>query len=262
MSELFALRGQLSRKSKAAIEIFGFVFFVVLWWTISDLGFLPRGIFPHPWKVLLSFGELYTEHDIITHTIYSLKINFFGYCEAVLLALPLGFLIGLLPVCRGLSERIMAASRFLPLPAVTGVMIAAFGIGTIVKIHFLALSIFVYLLPVVVQRIDEVDEVYVQTVKTLGANHWQTIRHVFFPLAVCRISDDIRVLVAISWTYIVIAEGINRGDGGLGAMTFDVSYQHRIDMLYALLVIIMLIGFLQDKLFNLIDRALFPHKYA
>lgn len=213
-------------------------------------------------KVLTSFGELYSENDIVTNALYSIKINFLGYCEAVLFAVPLGFVIGLLPVFRSLSERIIAASRFLPLPAVTGVLIAAFGIGTTMKVQFLSLSIFVYLLPIVVQRIDEVEEVYVQTIKTLGATNWQTIRHVFFPAAICRISDDIRVLVAISWTYIVIAEMVNMADGGIGALTFAATRQSRIDKLYALLVIIMLIGFAQDKLFSLIDRVFFPHKYA
>ncbi|MBK8832115.1 MAG: hypothetical protein IPN60_14925 [Saprospiraceae bacterium] len=37
------------------------------------------------------------------------------------------------------------------------------------KVHFLAFGIIIYMLPVMIQRIDEVDDVYLKTVHTLGA---------------------------------------------------------------------------------------------
>ena len=50
------------------------------------------------------------------------------------------------------------------------------GLDTDMKVHFLAFGILIYLLPVVVQRIDEIEDVYFKTVYTLGANSWQTFR--------------------------------------------------------------------------------------
>jgi NitT/TauT family transport system permease protein len=67
--------------------------------------------------------------------------------------------------------------------------------------------------------------------------------------------------VAVSWTYIIIAEMINR-TGGIGGMIYLTEKATRSDMVYAILVLIILIGFLQDKLFYWGDKKSFKFKYA
>ena len=151
--------------------------------------------------------------------------------------------------------------RFVPLTAMTGLFIAWFGIENNMKVQFLSFGIIVYLLPVVAQRVLEVEEVYVQTIYTLGANSWKTIRHVYIPYVFSKIFDDIRVLVAISWTYIIVAELINKS-GGIGALIFTASRQSRIDKVFAILFLIIAIGFIQDKIFAWLDKKLFPFKYV
>ncbi|MBX2877529.1 MAG: ABC transporter permease subunit, partial [Saprospiraceae bacterium] len=109
--------------------------------------------------------------------------------------------------------------------------------------------------------IDEVKDVYLKTVFTLGATDWQTIRSVYFPSVFSKLMDDIRVLTAISWTYIIIAELLNR-QGGLGALIYVKARQGQLEKVFAILIVIILIGFLQDRIFVYMDRRLFPHKYA
>ncbi|MEZ5057126.1 MAG: ABC transporter permease subunit [Saprospiraceae bacterium] len=150
--------------------------------------------------------------------------------------------------------------RYLPLTALTGLFILWFGTTEEMKVAFLAFGIIVYLLPVVVQRIDEVEETYLKTVFTLGAKTWQTIKSVFIPSVMSKLMDDIRVLTAISWTYIIIAEYINREDGIGGMIQLKQRFQKRPDM-FGILIIIILVGFLQDRIFVYLDKRLFPHKY-
>jgi NitT/TauT family transport system permease protein len=128
------------------------------------------------------------------------------------------------------------------------------------KIQFLSFGIFVYLLPVVVQRVDEVETVYLDTVYTLGASRWQTIRTVFIPLVFSKLSDDIRVLTAISWTYLIVAELVNK-TSGLGALSFTAARQSRVDKVFAILLLIIVIGIIQDKAFKYFDKLLFGFKY-
>lgn len=121
--------------------------------------------------------------------------------------------MGLFPVVRAATNQYIKALRFVSLAAATGLFIAWFGIGDNMKIQFLAASIIVYLLPVVIQKIDGVEKVYVQTAYTLNANKFQTIVSVFIPAVMSKIIDDVRILVAISWTYITIAEALNMTGG-------------------------------------------------
>lgn len=222
---------------------------------------ISNSLLPSPVEVLTSLGELYSENNLLSNLLYSLYLNLAGYLLAVLIAIPIGFLIGLFPLFKALFSRNVDALRFVPLTAVTGLFIAWFGLGSSMKVAFLAFGIIVYLLPVVVQRVLEVEEVYEQTAYTLGATKWQRITSVFIPAVLSRVSDDIRVLVAISWTYIIVTEVVNANSGGIGALAFKMARQSQIDKVFAILLVIIMVGFLQDLLFKLIDRLLFDFKY-
>lgn len=260
---LFALRGSLTGKQQWLLASAGVALLLAAWHvlTMGARPVLTPAILPSPWRVLTAFGDLYRDNDIIRNTCRSIGINLAGYVEAVAIALPLGFLIGLLPLFRGGFQRQVEALRYIPLTAVTGLFIVWFGVGAGMKVHFLAFGILIYLLPVIVQRIDEVEDVFLRTVYTLGASPWQTIRTVYWPAVTSRLIDDVRVLTAISWTYIIVAENIDSSQGGIGALIWRVGQrQGRMDKVFALLILIILIGVLQDRLFKRADRQLFPFK--
>lgn len=222
-------------------------------------------MFPLPLSVIKSYPELIKSKakggdNLFYHVKRSVWMNFKGYFWAVFLAIPLGFLIGLVPMFRGLFSKQVDAMRFLPLTALTGLFIIWFGLEDQMKVAFLAFGIIVFLLPVVVQRIDEVKDVYLKTSFTLGATSWQTIRTIYLPSVFSVLMDDIRVLTAISWTYIIVAELLNK-QGGVGDLIFIQRRQGRVDKMFAILIVIVIIGFLQDRLFAYLDKRLFTHKY-
>ncbi len=230
-------------------------------------GFISRAVIPPPIEVVKAFRDLHFTKEgkvrndtVIIETGYSLFLNILGYIEAILISIFFGFLIGLVPFFRALLSRWVNAVRFVPLTAVTGLFIAWFGIESNMKVQFLAFGIFVYLLPVIVQRIDEVQKIYLQTAYTLGATKWQLIKTVYFPSVASKVIDDIRVLTAISWTYIIIAEMLNQ-TGGIGALIHLSGRQSRLDKVFALLIIIVIIGILQDRLFAWLDKKIFKFKY-
>lgn len=221
----------------------------------------PSLTLPSPWRVFHAFGDLYTDNDLIPNVGFSIALNLSGYVEAILVAIPVGFIIGLIKYAKWGFQRQVDAIRYIPLTALIPLFILWFGIGAPMKVHFLAFGILIYLLPVMIQRIQEVDDIYLKTVHTLGASSWQTLRSVYFPSVLSRLSDDIRVLTAISWTYIIVAEGL-ASQGGIGNLIWTVGFkQGRADKVFALVIIIMIIGLVQDKLFQWLDRELFPHKY-
>lgn len=241
--------------------IVGLISILLAWQGICLTGIVSATILPSPITTALSLRELVFQDYIISAMMYSLKLNYIGYLEAIAMAIPLGFLFGLSPRVRYAFSKYIDAIRYIPLASVTGLFISGFGIGDVMKIQFLAFSIFVFLLPTVVQRIDEISSVHVDTAKTLGATKFQTIYTVYIPSVLSRVSDDIRVLVAISWTYLTIAELVNKTNG-LGALAYTATRQSRIDKVFMILIIIALIGILQDRLFKLIDKLMFPYKHV
>jgi len=218
-------------------------------------------VLPTPLQTIQSYPELIKEDALISNTIRSMWLNIKGYFWAVFVSVLFGFIIGLVPLFRGLFSNQVNALRYLPLTALTGLFMMWFGIEDPMKIAFLAFGIIVYLLPVVVQRIDEVKSVYLKTTFTIGANNWDTIKSVYIPSVMSKLIDDIRVLTAISWTYIIIVEYINSSKGGVGAMIWKTQRWSAPEKTFAILIVIIAIGFLQDLIFRFFDKRLFPFKY-
>lgn len=242
------------------LALIGLVLILGSWSLLTFTGLVGKSVLPNPYSVLYSYKELHFKDLLVRNTFYSIKLNILGYTEAIAISLLLGFLIGLSPIVKGIFNKYIDAIRFIPLTAVTGLFIAWFGIENNMKVQFLAFGIIVYLLPIVVQRISEVDKIYLQTSYTLGATKWQTFKTVYWPSVSSRIFDDIRVLTAISWTYIIVAELINK-TGGVGALIFTAARQSRLDKVFAVLFVIVIIGILQDRLFTWLDKKLFPFKH-
>ncbi|MEO6131519.1 MAG: ABC transporter permease subunit [Saprospiraceae bacterium] len=247
---------------KLLFGILGAVVSLVLWIALTAGANPILDKIPSPFRVFTSYGELFNENEALKNIGFSLGENISGYIEAIILVLPVGFIIGLFKYMRWGFKWQVDALRYVPLTALTLLFVLWFGIWTPMKVHFLAFGILIYLLPVMVQRIDEVADVYLKTVHTLGATDWQVIKTVYIPSVLSRLFDDIRVLTAISWTYIIVAENMNSNQGGIGTLIYYAGQrQGRYDKIFALLIIIMIIGMVQDKIFMWLDREFFPFKY-
>jgi len=260
---MFRLRGTLNKTQSTGLAAIGIALFLGVWiiLTMGEDPIVVRQILPSPFKVVSSYSDLLSENDLVINTAKSIGLNLSGYILALLFTLPIGFAIGLVPLFRGLFQRYVEAIRFVPITATAGMFVIWVGIGIGMKSAFMAFGIFIFLLPVVAQRIDEVQDVYLKTVYTLGATNWQTIKSVYIPSVMSRIWDDIRIMTAISWTYIIFIESYS-SEGGLGDILLKGAKRRgRVDKVFALLVLIILIGVFQDKIFAYMDRKLFPHKY-
>src|SRR5207248_5932041 len=161
--------------------------------------------------------NLLFEHTLLDAIWVSTLRIAISFLAAAAVALPLGVLMGAYEPINRLMEPVMAPLRYMPISAFIPLLILWFGIYEKEKTAFLFLGVFVYLLPVVVTAIRAVPEELVQTALTLGATRFQVIRTVLVPAALPDIFDSFRVMNAISWTYVILAEFVNARTG-LGYM--------------------------------------------
>ena len=261
---LFKFGGSITKKQETVVGVSGAVILLLLWYLVSANEWINPRILPNPVNVLKSFHILYNEQHLVGNIFYTVSLNLFGYIIALTIAIPLGFAIGVFPGLNAMFRKYFEALRYLPLPTVSGLFIAMFGIGFVMKARFLAFGIMIFTLPAVVQKIidlqnpaNEKDNVYIQTGKSLGMNNWQMFRYIYFPFVMSKIYSDIRSLVAISYTYVVIAECLNK-EGGIGATISTLMRQSRTPEVYALLFVIVMIGIFQDFVFKKMEPVIFP----
>jgi len=257
--------GTLSKKDNTIIGCIGALILLTIWYLVTYFNIINPKILPNPVNVILSLSDLFTNQHLMFNIGYTVLLNILGYLIALSIAIPTGFLIGIYPLPNALFRKYFEGLRYLPLPTVSGIFIAIFGLGFDMKAKFLAFGILIFTLPAVIQKIidlqnpsNEKDYIYIQSAKTIGMNNWQMFRHVYFPYVMDKIYSDIRSLVAISYTYVVIAECLNK-EGGLGAAIQTLTRQSRTPEIYALLFIIVSIGILQDFVFKKMDPVIFKY---
>jgi NitT/TauT family transport system permease protein len=222
---------------------------------------IPAYILPSPQAVLSSVVVLHREHALVRSAARSLYRITLAFLLAALVAIPIGLVMGTWPPIRNVIEPLTGPLRYLPISAVYPLFILWFGIGDTMKVAFLFVGIVVYLLPLVIESVMNVDQVYLDTAYTLGARPRQIIFRVLLPCAWPGIFEAGRVLYGVGWTYVILAELIN-AEYGLGYLLTQAQRRQHIDWIYALILVVLLLGVSTNYIFVFAGKRLFAWKEA
>ena len=255
-SNLFSIRQPLPKSTAFALGFVAPALVLGAWCVVSYGHLVQPDFLPTPTEVLRGTLQLFIQYDLSTAILVSSRRIALAFLLASALALPLGVLMGAFDPINRFFEPIMAPLRYMPISAFIPLLILWFGIYEKQKIAFLFLGVFVYLLPVVVSSIRLVPEELVQTALTLGATKFQVIRTVLLPAALPEIFDSFRVMNAIAWTYVILAEAVNP-EHGLGYMVELARTHQKASWSFAGLLVIGGIGLLTDFLIRLLSSMLF-----
>ncbi|MBV9926129.1 MAG: ABC transporter permease [Acidobacteria bacterium] len=253
---LFAIRQPLPKRTAFLLGFVAPALVLGAWCVLTYGGLVQQDFLPSPTEVVRGTLQLFIQYDLATAIYVSTRRIALAFLLASALALPLGVLMGTFEPVNRLFEPIMAPLRYMPISAFIPLLILWFGIYEEQKIAFLFLGVFVYLLPVVVSSIRLVPEELVQTALTLGASRFQVIRTVLLPAALPEIFDSFRVMNAIAWTYVILAEAVNP-EHGLGYMVELARTHQKASWSFAGLLVIGGIGLLTDFLIRLLSGMLF-----
>jgi ABC-type nitrate/sulfonate/bicarbonate transport system permease component len=216
-------------------------------------------ILPNPFEVVGSFSSLWFERALSRSAIISFLRVVIGFVVGAALALPIGIGMGAFEPIRAMFSPLALLFGYLPIPAIVPLTLSLFGIGELQKVMFLAIAFFVYLLPLVVKAIDDVDAVYLQTAFTLGASTVQAVQKVLVPIAWPDIFQALRHGFGVGWGYILLAEMV-AAEQGLGNIIIVSQRRGPREHIYLVLAVITLIAFCTDRLWAWAGRRLFPYR--
>lgn len=221
---------------------------------------LTQAILPSPLEVLRSLKSLWSERKLFSNVVSSFIRVAEGFFVALLLGFPLGLAMGSFSRIKAMFAPLMVFGGYLPIPALVPLFMSLFGTTELQKVMFLAFAFGIYLLPLFVRAIEEVDNVYLLTAYTLGANKWQTVRHVLLAISLPNLYDAMRMGFGVGWGYIILAEMVDMGSGGLGALILGSQRIGPKEHIYLVLLVIVTMAFITDKLWALCGDWLFPYR--
>jgi NitT/TauT family transport system permease protein len=259
----FEIRGPIGTIERIVLGIVPIVLILVGWWFITHGAqqdrIISSAILPSPLEVVKSFPSLWFQAELSRSAVASTWRVIQGFAVALLVAFPLGLLMGSFTRVRALFEPLSVFGAYLPIPALVPLTMSLFGVDESQKVMFLALAFFIFLLPMILRAVDEVDDNYLRTAYTLGATHWETIRYVLLGVSAPKIYQAMRLGFGIGWTYIILAEMV-AAERGLGQIIIVAQRRGPREHIYLVLLVIVLIAYLTDRLWATVGKWLFPYQ--
>ncbi len=236
------------------------VLFVAGWEVIVRVRGIPPLVVPAPTVVWESLLAHMRSGFLILHLGVTLSEILLGFLAGILFGIGLGIGVALSPLLRGVLHPYLIASQAMPKLALAPIFVMWFGFGILPKVLITALIAFFPLFENTVAGLNEVDRDALELFRALRASPWQTLRWLRLPHAVPFVVAGLKVAMVLSIVGAVVAEyvGANRG---LGALI--ISSQGMLDtpLMFAVFVVLVLLGVALYQAVVLIERACLARRY-
>jgi len=177
-----------------------------------------------------------------------------GFLVAVLVAIPLGIMLGTNRIARAIFDPILSFLR--PLPSMSWIPLSLlwFGITETQKYSIVFMGSFAPALLYVMEATQNIDPILIRAARNLGANRYQVMREVIFPGCMPQILSGMKVILGLSWTCVISAELVASQEG-LGFMIMNGREFFQTDTVVLGMVLISFTVLLTDIVFRLIERG-------
>jgi NitT/TauT family transport system permease protein len=189
------------------------------------------------------------------HILASVQRVYGAFLLAAVVALPLGMLIGRLPLARTLLDPLFQLLRPIPVTAWLPLSMILFGLGARSAFFLVALGAFFPILVNTIFAVRSVEPRLFEAASMLGVSSTRMFPKVVLPASLPGIFTGLRLGLGFAWVVIVVGE-MTGVQTGLGAMIMDARQLSRTDVVVSGMVVIGLLGFLSDALVLALGRRL------
>jgi len=191
-------------------------------------------------------AELVRHGLLFKYVVASLFRVTWGFALAVVVAIPLGLVIGWYPRAEMAFNPILQILRPISPLAWIPIAILWFGVGDLAAVFLIFLGCLLPLLLTAVNAVKSVPSVYVNAGRNFGLSPIDLVRRVLYPAVMPQLIIGLRITLGIAWLVVVAAEMI-AVNSGLGFLIVDArNAGNRYDLVVAGMVMIGLIGLLLD----------------
>jgi NitT/TauT family transport system permease protein len=223
---------------------------LIAWYTSSE-------ILPRPPEIWSAFGRLLKGGDLIRELFTSMGLCIQAMGLSIIISLTLSYLT-VLPFFRP-TAFIVSKGRFLTLVGLSFVFTLLTSGGHNLKVSLMVFGITVFFVTSAIAMIQSIPKTEFNHARTLGMSEWQTVGEVIILGRLHEVFEIIRQNFAISWMMLTMVEGISRAEGGIGAMLLNQNKHLHLDAVFAIQILILLVGIGMDYLIGVIKNIICPY---
>ncbi len=254
---LFRIGDSISTRAYTSIAVASFLLVFAAWCIASYSGKISTLLLPTPGHVLQTAIEQIKNGTLLADTKISVMRIALGFLASVVLAIPLGILIGSYKTVEAAQEPLVGFIRYIPVPALIPLIMVAAGIGESAKILLIFIGTYFQMVIVVADVTRQVPRDLISAARTLGAKPRQLLFNVLLPATLPGLMDTCRTMIGWAWTYLVIAEVVAT-DSGLGYRIMKAQRFLRTEEIFVGIFVLGLLGLCTDLIFKILQPRLLP----
>ncbi len=226
-------------------------------------------VLAHPGTKILITGSLIENMGI------SLVRVMCGFFLAVVLAVPLGILMGYYRLAERFFASLIESLRPIPPLAWVPLILSWFGIKGLsdcfpelsssvlfggVQFSMIIIILIGAFFPILLNTIHgakSIPKIYIESARTLGLRGFSLLLKVIIPASLPSIVTGLRIGMGIGWMCLVAAEMMPGSNAGLGYLIWYAYELLRTEIIVAGMIVIGFIGFIMDWFFRHVERQRF-----
>ncbi|WP_436854511.1 ABC transporter permease [Staphylococcus caeli] len=240
---------------KITLPIISFIIFLLLWKCVIWIGHYQPILLPGPLLVAKSIWHFIISGEIFTHLGISLFRFFIGFIIAIIIGVPVGFLLGRSNTLFDAIEPLLQLIRPISPIAWSPFVVLWFGIGSLPAMAIIFIAAFFPIVFNTIKGIRNVEPQYLKIAANLNVTGWQLYKHILFPGAFKHIMGGIHMAVGTSWIFLVSGEMIG-AQSGLGFLIVDARNMLNLEDVLSAIFFIGLFGFMIDRFISYLEKLI------
>ena len=243
---------KILRKISPILVILGLL---IIWELVVRIAGIPSYVLPAPTKIIQALcADIKT---ILKHSLVTVLEALIGMAISFVVAVIFGIIMDALPAFKRCIYPILVVTQTVPIIVLAPILVIYMGFGWGPKILTVVLMCF---FPIVVSFSDglaQMDERYVNLIRTYGGSKAQVYRYVKLPSAFMSLVSGLKVAATYSISGAVVGEWI-ASSSGLGYYLIRAKNSYLMDKVFASVLVIIIVSILMNGLVKLFEYLFVP----
>jgi NitT/TauT family transport system permease protein len=238
-----------------AVRYIPILLLALAWEAAPRVGLISPLSLPPLSTVLASWLKLAASGELVEHTLNSLYRTLAGLSIAIVVGSLSGLFMAWSPITRALVQPIVRMFYPMPKSALIPVMALWLGFGDASKITLIFLGC---MLPITVSAFNGArgsDQALIWSARSMGASQLRMLWDVMVPSALPELLAGVRIALAYSFILLVSSELVSAREG-LGYLIGMLGEGGIYDAMFATVLTIALLGFLADRLYQMLAHRM------
>ena len=204
-------------------------------------------------RITKAFIEIVAKKEFYINLFSTLKIVFIGIAIATACGIILAVIMDLSEGARYILTPLIEALRNIPSITLFPILLVLYGIGDTARIFVIFWTAFPSVIISSDYGLKNIDGTVIEAAKMDGANAFEVMRSIKFPLAMPEMLNGIKIGIGSGFVAIVVAEMLGASKG-LGFMVLWATNSFKYDETYAYIIVIALIGAVVNYIMSVVIK--------